>query len=81
MESDDGNDLMINKQIKKTDEINQKLSSSAVPLPLLSNSTLSYTTHSQAIYTSRLLDFKNLPKPKNAIDNNNNLSETEYSGD
>ena len=29
----------------------------------------------QAVYTSRLLDFKNLPEPKNA---NNN--ETEYTG-
>ncbi|CAB5350218.1 unnamed protein product [Rhizophagus irregularis] len=31
--------------------------------------TLSYTTHPQAVYTSRLLDFKNLPEPKN-VDNN-----------
>ncbi|PKC06446.1 hypothetical protein RhiirA5_419577 [Rhizophagus irregularis] len=31
--------------------------------------TLSYTTNPQAVYTSRLLNFKNLPEPKNAIDN------------
>ncbi|CAB4386722.1 unnamed protein product [Rhizophagus irregularis] len=30
---------------------------------------LSYTTNPQAVYTSRLLSFKNLPQPKNAIDN------------
>ncbi|CAG8824702.1 12474_t:CDS:2, partial [Dentiscutata erythropus] len=30
------------------------------------NATLmNYKTHSQAIYTSRLLNFSNLPKPKN----------------
>ncbi|RIA81028.1 hypothetical protein C1645_837658, partial [Glomus cerebriforme] len=37
------------------------------------NSKLTYTTHSQAIYTSRLLNFNNLPEPKNAD------SEEEYS--
>ncbi len=53
----------INKQIKAADEINEKLS---LPATLSSPSgTLSYVTHPQAIYTSRLLDFKNLPEPKN----------------
>ncbi|CAB5363811.1 unnamed protein product [Rhizophagus irregularis] len=31
--------------------------------------TLSYITNPQAVYTSRLLDFKNLPEHKNAVDN------------
>jgi hypothetical protein len=31
---------------------------------------LNYTTHSMAIYTSRLLDFKDLPEPANASEGN-----------
>ncbi|GBB83385.1 hypothetical protein RclHR1_10100002 [Rhizophagus clarus] len=57
----------IYKQFKEADEINEK-SSSTVRSPSLSTSTLSYTTHPQAVYTSRLLDFKNLPEPKNAVE-------------
>ncbi|GBB97954.1 hypothetical protein RclHR1_03100016 [Rhizophagus clarus] len=39
-----------------------------------------YLSNPQAIYTSRLLDFKNLPEPKNAIDNkDNDNSLEEYS--
>ena len=56
---------IINKQIKEADEINKQLSSSTASL---STSIISYTTHSQAVYTSRLLDFKNLPEPKNVED-------------
>ncbi|POG65476.1 hypothetical protein GLOIN_2v1666197 [Rhizophagus irregularis DAOM 181602=DAOM 197198] len=64
-------------QVKKTDEINKKLSFS---LPLISSDTsISYVTHPQAVYTSKLLDFKNLPEPKNA-DDNDNLLGIEYSG-
>ncbi|UZO26944.1 uncharacterized protein OCT59_019154 [Rhizophagus irregularis] len=62
-------DIVINKPIKEADEINKK-SSSTVQSPLSSTNNLLYTTHpQQAIYTSRLLDFENLPEPKNA-DNN-----------
>src|SRR5581483_736244 len=64
----------INKQIKEADEINEML-------PISSSTgtgVLSYTTHPQAVYTSRLLNFKNLPEPKNADDDD--LSEIEYSG-
>ena len=61
----------INKQIKEADEINEKLPISS------STGVLSYTTHAQAVYTSRLLNFKNLPEPKNADDDS---SVTEYSG-
>ncbi|PKK65633.1 hypothetical protein RhiirC2_853462 [Rhizophagus irregularis] len=56
----------IKKQIEEADKINEKLISSS---SLYTGPTLSYTTNPQAVYTSRLLDFKNLPKPKNSIDN------------
>ncbi|POG78640.1 kinase-like domain-containing protein [Rhizophagus irregularis DAOM 181602=DAOM 197198] len=65
-------DSVIDKQIDEANEINEKSSSSTVQSPSSSTSDLSYMTHPQAVYTSRLLDFKNLPKPKNA-DNNDNL--------
>ena len=61
---------LINQQIREADEINKNLP----PLTIPSTNILSYATHPQAIYTSRLLDFKNLPEPKNA-------DETQYSGD
>ncbi|EXX68530.1 Ypk2p [Rhizophagus irregularis DAOM 197198w] len=67
-------DSVIYRQVKEADEINKK-ASFPVQLPLSSTSMLSYVTHPQAVYTSRLLDFKNLPQPKNA--NNDDL---EYSG-
>ena len=66
------NQAVINEQIKEAVEINKQLSSTATSSP---TSVLTYTTHAQAVYTSRLLDFKNLPEPKNADDN-----ETEYTG-
>ncbi|CAB5185736.1 unnamed protein product [Rhizophagus irregularis] len=63
-------------QAKETDEINKKLSFSS---PLISSDTsISYVTHPQAVYTSKLLDFKNLPEPKNA-DDNDDLHGIEYS--
>jgi serine/threonine protein kinase len=37
----------------------------------LNISSPSYTTHPQAIYTSRLLDYKNLPEPQNSKEINN----------
>ena len=61
---------MISEQIKEADEINdvyQKPNLFNKKLPSSSSTgILSYSTHAQAVYTSRLLDFKNLPKPKNA---------------
>ncbi|RGB25716.1 kinase-like domain-containing protein [Rhizophagus diaphanus] len=48
----------IREQIEEAEVINNKLSTS----------NLSYETHSEAIYTSRLLDFDNLPEPKNSDD-------------
>jgi len=70
---------IIYKQAEEANEINKKLPSLATSLPLSSTGTLSYATHPQAVYTSRLLDFKNLPEPKNN-DNNDDLLGTEYSG-
>ena len=67
-------DSVLNEQIKEADEINEKL------LALTATSStgiLSYTTHAQAVYTSRLLDFKNLPEPKNADNNDDSF---EYPG-
>src|SRR2546421_7766608 len=58
---------IFNKQIKETDEINKQISSSTASSS--TTSILSYNTHPQAVYTSRLLDFKYLPEPKNADDN------------
>ena len=57
---------IINKQIEEADEINKQLSASIIPS--LSTNILSYTIHPQAVYTSKLLDFKNLPEPKNVED-------------
>ncbi|EXX75398.1 kinase-like domain-containing protein [Rhizophagus irregularis DAOM 181602=DAOM 197198] len=66
---DDKANSVIYKQAKEADEINKKL-------PLISNDTsISCVTHPQAVYTSKLLDFKNLPEPKN-VDN----TEIDYSG-
>ena len=45
--------------------------------------SLSYETHSEAIYTSRLLNFNNLPEPNNSDDYYNqydNITNMEYSG-
>ncbi|GBB98423.1 hypothetical protein RclHR1_03220016 [Rhizophagus clarus] len=66
-------------QIKEADEINSKLSINNFPL---TNLALSYETHSEAIYTSRLLNFNNLPKPRNSNDYYNDCDNTitaEYS--
>ena len=62
----------ISKQIKEADEFNKN---HPILTNTLSNTELTYTTHPQAIYTSRLLNFKNLPEPKNADD-----GEPDYSG-
>ncbi|RIA83676.1 hypothetical protein C1645_833427 [Glomus cerebriforme] len=55
-------DSEIYKQIKEADEFNEKQPS----FTKSDNTKLTYTTHHQAIYTSRLLNFNNLPEPKNA---------------
>ncbi|CAB4426939.1 unnamed protein product [Rhizophagus irregularis] len=60
------------KQAEEADKINEKFTSTSLPY---NGTTLSYTTNPQAVYTSRLLDFKNLPEPKNAIDNKVDVGE------
>ncbi|GBC54466.2 kinase-like domain-containing protein [Rhizophagus irregularis DAOM 181602=DAOM 197198] len=72
------NNSVIYEQIKEAEEINKK-SPSTVQSPLSSTGTLAYTTHPQAVYISRLLIYKNPPKPKNA-DNNDDSSGIQYSG-
>ena len=70
----------IQKQIEEADKINKNLKTSN----LSSTSTgLSYETHSNAIYTSRLLNFNNLPEPKNSDDyykQNDNIISSKFSG-
>ena len=51
------------KQHKEAEEFNQSIASK-LNMPL--NISSPYVTHSQAIYTSRLLDYKNLPEPQNS---------------
>ncbi|GBB87505.1 hypothetical protein RclHR1_00140009 [Rhizophagus clarus] len=58
----------IYNQIKEVNEINENSSYLSSSSSFLSSGSLSFITHPQAIYTSRLLDFKNLPEPKNADD-------------
>ncbi|GBB88559.1 hypothetical protein RclHR1_01510010 [Rhizophagus clarus] len=55
----------IQKQVEEADIINESSSNIGVPL---TNLGISYKTHSEAIYTKRLLNFKNLPEPKNSDD-------------
>ncbi|POG81756.1 hypothetical protein GLOIN_2v1505060 [Rhizophagus irregularis DAOM 181602=DAOM 197198] len=69
--------IELQKQIKEAEEINHSLSTSSIPL---TNLGLTYETHSEAVYTSRLLNFNNLPEPKNSDDyyderNDNIISE------
>ena len=52
------------KQYEEAEEFNQSITSKLNTS--LNISSPSYTTHPQAIYTSRLLDYKNLPEPQNS---------------
>ncbi|CAB4480640.1 unnamed protein product [Rhizophagus irregularis] len=52
-------------QIKEADVINNNSSNNNIPSSCLG---LSYKTHSEALYISRLLKFNNLPEPKNSDD-------------
>ncbi|UZO17726.1 uncharacterized protein OCT59_009067 [Rhizophagus irregularis] len=66
------------KQIKEANEINNSSSNSSIT----SNLGTSYITHSEATYTSRLLDFDNLPEPKNSDDyyeENDNIISIKFS--
>ena len=50
------------RQCKEAEGFNESITSKSNDVV----SSSSYTTHSQAIYTSRLLDYKNLPEPQNS---------------
>ncbi|GET50515.1 kinase-like domain-containing protein [Rhizophagus irregularis DAOM 181602=DAOM 197198] len=68
----------LQEQIKEIEETNKILPTSCISL----NLGLSYKTHSEAIYTSRLLNFSDLPKPKNSDDyyeQNDNIISKEFS--
>jgi len=70
----------LQKQIEEADGINNNLTTNIIPPTSLS---LSYETHSEAIFTSRLLNFNNLPEPKNSDEyykRNDNIISEEYSG-
>src|SRR5207248_2521213 len=70
------------KQYNEAEEFNKSITSKLNTS--LNISSPSYTTHPQAIYTSRLLDYKNLPKPQNSKEINNQFynssSIAKYSG-
>ncbi|GBC25728.2 kinase-like domain-containing protein [Rhizophagus irregularis DAOM 181602=DAOM 197198] len=72
-DSDDGEDSEIYSQIKVCDEIGEKKFGSRSSKDKPKN----FQTHPQAIYTSRLLNFKNLPKPVNSSD----LSSFQFNSD
>ncbi|UZO01362.1 uncharacterized protein OCT59_012463 [Rhizophagus irregularis] len=77
-ERDDKN-TELQRQVEEADEINKNLSVSIVPSTSL---RLSYNTHSEAVYSSRLLSYNNLPEPKNSDDyykQNDNIISTEFS--
>ncbi|GET02555.1 kinase-like domain-containing protein [Rhizophagus clarus] len=61
----DSQSAELQRQIEEADIINDNLSKNNVPQ---TNLGISYNTHSEAIYMSRLLSFNNLPKPKNFDD-------------
>ncbi|RIA91595.1 kinase-like domain-containing protein [Glomus cerebriforme] len=72
-----GRETELIKQIKEANAVNNKLQPSNVTL-----TSLSYETHFEAIYTSRLLDFNNLPESKNSANyykQYDNIICTEYS--
>ncbi|CAB4438570.1 unnamed protein product [Rhizophagus irregularis] len=74
----DNQTTKIKMQIEEADKVN-KNSPNSIPLTSLG---LSYKTHSEAIYTSRLLNYNNLPEPKNSDDyykQNDNIISKEFS--
>ena len=76
---DPGYQTELQEQVKEAEEINNNLpASGSIP-----STSLSYETHPEAIYTIRLLNFNNLPEPKNSDDyykRNDNIISEEYSG-
>jgi len=62
------------KQCNEAEKFNNSMTSTSLNI-----SSPSYTTHPQAIYTSRLLDYKNLPEPQNSKEINDQFY-AKYSG-
>ncbi|RHZ83830.1 hypothetical protein Glove_87g152 [Diversispora epigaea] len=58
---EENKDSEIVSQIKKAEEF----SANQEPINTTTTTSLNYQTHPQAIYTSRLLNYSKLPKPKN----------------
>jgi serine/threonine protein kinase len=78
--SDLSNYTKMQKQIKGADKINNSSSSNSKSS---TNLGVPYKAHSEAIYTSRLLDYNNLPEPKNSDDyyeENDNIISVKFSG-
>jgi serine/threonine protein kinase len=73
------NQIELQEQIKQAEETNNCLPTSSMP-----SSSLSCETHSEALYTSRLLNFDNLPEPKNSDDyydeQDDNIISVKFSG-
>jgi serine/threonine protein kinase len=70
----------LQSQIKEADEINNNLTNSRISMI---NLGLLYKTNPEATYTSRLLDFNNLPESKNSDDyykQTDNIISSEFSG-
>ena len=57
----DEKDTEFYRQYKEAEEFNESMTSNSNVI-----SPSPYTTHPQAIYTSRLLDYKELPEPQNS---------------
>ncbi|GBC27252.2 kinase-like domain-containing protein [Rhizophagus irregularis DAOM 181602=DAOM 197198] len=77
--SDLSNYTKMQKQIKGADKINNSSSSNSKSS---TNLGVSYKAHSEAIYTSRLLNYNNLPEPKNSDDyyeENDNIISVKFS--
>ncbi|GET02644.1 kinase-like domain-containing protein [Rhizophagus clarus] len=73
-------DTELYKQIKEADDFNNNLLTSIIPSTSLG---LSYEPHTGAIYISRLLNYDNLPEPKNSYDyyeQNDNIISMKFTG-
>ncbi|POG63875.1 kinase-like domain-containing protein, partial [Rhizophagus irregularis DAOM 181602=DAOM 197198] len=78
-EPNDKQTIELQAQIKEADEINNNSSNSDITS---NNLGISYNTHSEATYASRLLDFNNLPEQKNSDDyyeQNDNIISKKFS--
>ncbi|POG81799.1 hypothetical protein GLOIN_2v1505352, partial [Rhizophagus irregularis DAOM 181602=DAOM 197198] len=78
-EPNDKQTIELQAQIKEADEINNNSPNSDITS---NNLGISYNTHSEATYTSKLLNPDKLPEPKNSdgyYDQNDNIISKEFS--